>query len=141
MKRAAPRFIDAARAAIRQALEEPAPPVQVSDPDALSFVAFAEMMRAKVTTPAPPPKQTYRRGHQGIELAGTRFGDRKPSTAKKPAAGGCAHHWVIEEPNGEPRHHGQCKRCGLEKDFRASLPDDIAEWRDDQGNGRKVVGW
>ena len=28
----------------------------------------------------------------------------------------CRHHWVIEMPNG-PVSHGQCKACGLERDF------------------------
>ncbi len=28
----------------------------------------------------------------------------------------CRHHWVIEMPNG-PTSHGQCKLCGVERDF------------------------
>jgi hypothetical protein len=28
----------------------------------------------------------------------------------------CRHHWVIEMPNG-PVSHGQCKVCGMERDF------------------------
>ena len=33
----------------------------------------------------------------------------------------CRHHWVIESPNG-PTSQGVCKFCGLERDFRNSLP-------------------
>ena len=32
------------------------------------------------------------------------------------AAASCRHHWVIEMPNG-PVSHGQCKVCGMERDF------------------------
>lgn len=35
---------------------------------------------------------------------------------------GCAHHWMIEPPNG-PESTGRCKNCGKWRSFRNSLPD------------------
>jgi hypothetical protein len=34
----------------------------------------------------------------------------------------CRHHWVIEMPNG-PVSHGQCKVCGMERDFHNNPED------------------
>ena len=34
----------------------------------------------------------------------------------------CRHHWVIEMPNG-PVSKGQCKRCGIERDFMNNPED------------------
>lgn len=28
----------------------------------------------------------------------------------------CTHHWLISSPNG-PTSHGECKHCGITKDF------------------------
>ena len=33
----------------------------------------------------------------------------------------CSHHWVIASPNG-PTSVGVCKLCGVEREFRNSLP-------------------
>ena len=34
---------------------------------------------------------------------------------------GCAHHWMIEPPNGETSL-GRCLKCGAVQDFRNSVP-------------------
>jgi hypothetical protein len=41
-------------------------------------------------------------------------------------AGGCAHRWVIESPNGETSH-GVCRVCGAEKDFPNAAEDGLWE--------------
>lgn len=43
---------------------------------------------------------------------------RAPLTAAQSdvSADGCAHHWMIETPNGESSQ-ATCKRCGKTRDF------------------------
>lgn len=31
----------------------------------------------------------------------------------------CAHHWVIEPPDGQDLLRGECKRCGEVREFKA----------------------
>ncbi len=37
----------------------------------------------------------------------------------------CIHHWMIDSPNG-PISTGTCKLCGVESEFRNSVP--ISGW-------------
>jgi len=36
------------------------------------------------------------------------------------ATGNCIHHWVLGAPESDVVH-GRCKRCGLQRDFPASV--------------------
>jgi hypothetical protein len=44
---------------------------------------------------------------------------KKPDLKAAPAPKGCAHHWVIEPPNGAVSS-GKCRLCGEKRDFRNS---------------------
>ena len=41
----------------------------------------------------------------------------------------CKHHWLIESPNG-PTSQGVCKLCGMQSEFKNSMPG--SGW--DRGN-------
>ena len=44
------------------------------------------------------------------------------NTQLKNDGSGCAHHWVIETPDGRELLNGHCKKCGREKtNFRSSI--------------------
>lgn len=36
----------------------------------------------------------------------------------------CTHHWVIEEPKGTKKVAGECKKCGISKNFNSSYNED-----------------
>jgi hypothetical protein len=46
--------------------------------------------------------------------------------AGAPGVGACAHHWLIESPNGA-MSRGRCKLCGAEKEFPNSAEDRLWE--------------
>jgi hypothetical protein len=46
--------------------------------------------------------------------------------AGAPVAPSCAHHWIIDTPNGA-MSRGVCKVCGLEKEFPNSAEDFLWE--------------
>ncbi len=46
------------------------------------------------------------------------------------AKGGCAHHWVIEPPNGAVSP-ARCKRCGAQSEFRNSF--EYSSWYGSKG--------
>ena len=46
----------------------------------------------------------------------------KERPEKKPPEDNCHHYWIIEVANG-PRSRGQCKYCGVTKEFLNAFPD------------------
>ncbi|OGO29895.1 MAG: hypothetical protein A2Z29_05700 [Chloroflexi bacterium RBG_16_56_11] len=46
----------------------------------------------------------------------------KERIEEKPSTGECHHYWVIEVANG-PTSFGECKHCGVKKEFLNAFPD------------------
>ncbi len=49
-------------------------------------------------------------------------GKVKEKIKTQPRKGPCRHYWVIEVANG-PVSRGQCKHCGIRKDFYNAFPE------------------
>lgn len=49
----------------------------------------------------------------------------------------CAHHWLIESPNG-PTSRGTCKACGELREFKNSVQ--ITSWESDGGHVNRIQG-
>jgi hypothetical protein len=47
-----------------------------------------------------------------------------------------AHYWIIE-PSGKASSLGRCKRCGMEKKFRNSIPVVINGWNKKSEDNKK----
>lgn len=47
----------------------------------------------------------------------------------------CAHHWVLEAPNGAVSH-GRCRVCGAIKEFRNSTADFV--WEEERKSAMKA---
>jgi hypothetical protein len=47
----------------------------------------------------------------------------------------CAHHWLIESPNG-PTSRGTCKVCGELREFKNSVQ--ITSWESDGGHVNRI---
>ena len=60
---------------------------------------------------------------------------RYPRRAVAPNTDGCVHHWIIATPEGATSH-GQCKKCGLERDWynAHAIERDAGQW------SRQTVG-
>ena len=48
----------------------------------------------------------------------------------------CAHHWVIEAPDGQPEVGARCRKCKARREFETAWPEERhSAWREPRTAG------